>query len=299
MLKKCNLLIVGALVLAFCNGVYAKQTMKPFIWKVGFAKVDITPSDKVWMGGFTRKTLSTGIHDKLYAKALALNNGKNTVLIISVNVVGLFKPFLDDIRKEISKANKIPVDNILISCTHNHNGPDTMGLWNKNETKTGVDLSYMKKLKLDLIDVGNNALDSKQDAKLFLSTIDAKGISYNARECDGGINDTALTILQATDLNDKNIVTLVNFACHPEVLNSKNTLITADYPYFMCRKLDDTLKGNIMMVSADLGGMLTPKVKEHTFSEAKRIGESLADYVLKALADKTPIVSNKLTGVCT
>jgi hypothetical protein len=42
-------------------------------WKAGVARVDITPSESIWMAGYAARTKpSEGVLQRLYAKALAL-----------------------------------------------------------------------------------------------------------------------------------------------------------------------------------------------------------------------------------
>jgi hypothetical protein len=90
------------------------------------------------------------------------------------------------------------------------------------------------------------------------------------------------------------IGTLVNFACHPEVLTGGNNLITSDYAHYMYRELESASGGVAMLVNGALGGMLTPLVSEHSFAEAERCGTVLADAVLSALEHPTRMVSADL-----
>ena len=43
------------------------------------------------------------------------------------------------------------LDYLMVHATHNHEGPDTQGLWGPGFLESGVDDVYMKRLKKDFI----------------------------------------------------------------------------------------------------------------------------------------------------
>src|SRR5262245_61394279 len=109
--------------------------------EVGFGKSDITPDVKaktVFLAGFGHNRKATDIHTPLAVRAIVLKDGPHKVAIASVDVVGLFLPFIEQIRKQLPGF-----DYVLVGATHNHHGPDTLGLWGPSPLKTGVDPEYM------------------------------------------------------------------------------------------------------------------------------------------------------------
>src|SRR5215471_14800231 len=55
------------------------------------AKVDITPTQPVRMAGYdSRKDLSKGVHDPLGARTLALENGGQHLVLISLDSLGFY-----------------------------------------------------------------------------------------------------------------------------------------------------------------------------------------------------------------
>jgi len=76
---------------------------------------------------------------------------------------------------------------------------------------------------------------------------------------------------------------MINYASHPEVLWSENTLLTSDFPYYLRQKVEQKLGGMDLYFNSAQGCMITPKVEDHTFKEAERIGLSLAEKVLESL----------------
>ncbi|MDQ7054743.1 MAG: neutral/alkaline non-lysosomal ceramidase N-terminal domain-containing protein [candidate division KSB1 bacterium] len=289
--KLLAVLSIAAAVLSCGKATDSRQVASD--WQAGVAKVAITPDRPVWLAGYGRDTKSIGVHDDVWARALALNNGEKTVLIIATDLIGLFKNDVDDIRQQIVPMGA-DFDHIPITATHNHSGPDVLGLWNANSAQTGVDAGYLAEVKQKIVRVAQEALARLQPARLFFSQTEVQGISYNARDRD--IIDYRAVTLHVKSTGDSTIATLVNFACHPEVLTSKNKLITSDYAHYLYQKLEVELGGTAMLVNGALGGMVTPLVSGNTFAEALRCGETLASAVIQSLQTAQPVTDTQLTS---
>ena len=110
------------------------------------------------------------------------------------------------------------------------------------------------------------------------------------------INSSQLALVKTAFLTDGTpIATLVNWANHPETLGSKNTLITADYPGYLCREAEKRLGGITVFVNGAVGGMQSPLgstvkdasgkvVPERTYEKAEFIGSRVAELAAGALA---------------
>ena len=112
------------------------------ILRVGIARADITPNVKgkapVWIAGYGQNRRATGVHDPLYATALVLGDGQRQMALVSVDLVGLQYPDVQRIRKKL-----VGFDYVLVSSTHNHEGPDVIGIWGRSPVQSGVDPDYV------------------------------------------------------------------------------------------------------------------------------------------------------------
>jgi hypothetical protein len=94
------------------------------VLKGGCAKVNITPPLGIPLIGSYGKP-SDDVLDELYAKAMVLNDGNNTIAIVSADL--LYTP-LEEItnpaREIIKEKLGIPEQNVLICATHTHSGPE-------------------------------------------------------------------------------------------------------------------------------------------------------------------------------
>ncbi|MHC4311936.1 MAG: neutral/alkaline non-lysosomal ceramidase N-terminal domain-containing protein, partial [Planctomycetota bacterium] len=92
--------------------------------KAGCAKVDITPPVGVWLSGYaSRNKPSEGISDKLYAKAMVLDDGQNKIAIVSADLLWFPLYMTAEIRETVKNKIGIPENNVLLCATHTHFGP--------------------------------------------------------------------------------------------------------------------------------------------------------------------------------
>jgi len=100
--------------------------------------------------------------------------------------------------------------------------------------------------------------------------------------------------LQFVKLDGEVIATLLNLACHPEVLDGDSTLISADYAGYACREVEARVGGVALHVSGALGGMLSPDTSDRTPAWAERMGRAYAEAALAALATQPAVASERL-----
>lgn len=256
--------------------------------KIGYAQNIITPSlDKpVYLAGFGNNRRAATVHDELYVRALAIDDGKTTLVLAALDLIGFFRP---DVYEVIQKVNRPDVQ-IIIASTHTHHGPDTMGLWGPDQKTRGVDEAYMRGVRQKIADT---ILASLSDASTRLSTslkpasvkwtsVHVPGVAKNARNPE--IVDDELTLLQFLTADGKPLAALFNFPCHPEVLWDMNPNITSDYVGYLREEVERQTGAPCIFFSGALGGMMTPDVKDHSFEEAEFMGRKLAEEGVKALS---------------
>ena len=129
-----------ALIVLVITGIHALAA-EPAL-SVGFSDVDITPTlgkKPVLMAGFGHNRIATKIHDPLMARAVVLSDGTNKIALVAVDLVGFFLPNVETVRTKLSGFQYV-----MISATHNHEGPDTLGLWGASPFQNGIDPEYLK-----------------------------------------------------------------------------------------------------------------------------------------------------------
>jgi hypothetical protein len=114
--------------------------------RAGAAQSVITPQlpreHAVYLAGFGHNRVASGVHDDLYARCLAIEIAAQTLVVCSVDLIGLFYDDVLTIRRAFQQ--KAPGASFLaVASTHTHAGPDTLGLYGPKPLATGIDGRYM------------------------------------------------------------------------------------------------------------------------------------------------------------
>ncbi len=251
--------------------------------EIGYAQEAITPSlvRPVYLAGFGHNRLAQSVHDDLFVRAVSINDGQTVLVLCALDLIGLFKPDILEITHRVQA--QAPGIRSVIACTHTHHGPDTAGLWGPGYWRSGVDAEYMTQLKLKAEKTILAALENPRPVSSMKNvSVFVHGVAKNAR--DPGILDEQLIIMQFLGEDRKPLISLYNFACHPEVLWEHNPHITSDYPGALRLEVEAQTNAPCIFFSGALGGMMTPDVKDHSFEEAIYMGKKLAQEGLSALA---------------
>ena len=152
--------------------------------KGGFSKVDITPPVGVWLSGYaSRNKPSEGISDKLYAKALVLDDGQNKIAIVSADLLWFPLEITAEIREIAKKKIGIPESNVLVCATHTHFGPKIDKIrkdW-PDTPASKVDKSYVEKLTKKIAESILIAAKNTKQVKLGVVKGAISEIVYNRR----------------------------------------------------------------------------------------------------------------------
>jgi hypothetical protein len=235
----------------------------------------------IYLAGFGMGRKATDIHDDLWSRSLCLRAGETTLALVSVDLVGMMYPEYIKVLKKLPAA--LDIDMVLLTSTHNHEGPDVIGLWGPHIFESGVNWTWYNEAIDIIAESIVEAYDAMQRAVIRLGHGEAPGLALDSREPH--IMEEQVETLQAVDRGGNPIATVVFYASHPEVLWDENTLITSDYPHYLYQYIEEHDGGIAIFANGPLGGLVTPRVSDHTFEEAQRIGETIADISLKSLEE--------------
>jgi hypothetical protein len=96
--------------------------------RAGAFAVNITPTryPVIVNGMFEERTADRDV-DPLFARAFVLDDGATRIAIVVVDSCMLPRELLDEAKSRASKLTSIPTDHMLISATHTHSAPASMG----------------------------------------------------------------------------------------------------------------------------------------------------------------------------
>ncbi len=265
--------------------------------EAGFGEADVTPrlGDKpVYVAGFGHDRKATGVHDPLMARAVVLRHGERKIALVSVDVVGLFHPLVARVRKRLDGFHYV-----LVSSTHNHEGPDTLGLWGPSAFKSGVDPAYLRLIEDRIVEAVRAADGACKSVKAKIGSVRAPELLHDGRE--PYVKHDELTVLEfRTADGDRPAGLVVQWNCHPETLSSKNTLLSADYVGYTVDYLRKKHGAPVLYLTGTVGGLMTSLhvevrddkgelLRDGTYEKTERYGRLVGEAAEKALRGARPV----------
>ena len=131
-------LLIGLSRLSDGGLLAADESKKMF--RAGAVAMDVTPVKlPVIINGNMLPVVTSEISDRLHARALVLDDGKNQVAIVIVDNCMMPRDLLDKAKALASEATGIPTNHMLVAATHSHSTPAVHGCLGVE-----VDLEYAK-----------------------------------------------------------------------------------------------------------------------------------------------------------
>ena len=268
-------------------------------FKAGAAMRIVTPDPLLPVsGGIGKPNEATILNDDLTVRAAVFEQNGVRVAFVGTDFLGFSAVLGDKIR---AKVKGIPGDHILIGCTHTHSGPDTYAFPDE-EGKHYADLKYLDWVCDQAAEAVNEAIAELQPAELKTAVGEAKGkIAYNYYA--PALYDPRCGVIQAIATKTKKggakkggtIVTVVNYASHPEVIGNDQKMLGPDFCGPLYDRIEEKAGGVALYMNGAQGGMVTadcrgPEGKDiQTWDECIRIGQLLADEALRIVADAAPV----------
>ncbi len=256
----------------------------------GFGKADLTPKDvnekTYYIAGYGSNNAAKSVLDHMFARAFFIddNTGRGGAVICAVDAVGLSRRDINDIRKIVLQSGKTEnLKSISVCATHTHSAIDTQGLWGEKIFKSGRNEEYMKFFKEKTAEAIIKAYENRKNGKLFYSVCKTKDMHCDYRLPDA--YDENLTKLRFESFDGSENVQVINFACHAELLGSKSNSISADFPCYMIKEIEENNENtNAVYINGAIGGMISAKeirkVYRHEFDCLKytqEYGKSLGE----------------------
>ncbi len=266
-------------------------------FSVGFGNTDLTPDvakKRVYLAGFGMDRLATKVHDPIMASAVVMADGDEKIAFVSVDLVGLFMPSVERIREKLTGFKYV-----LVSATHNHEGPDTLGLWGPTPIQSGVDPVYLRKVEEGCVEAVKAADKARKPATVRIGKASDTGLLHDNRK--PVVKHDELVVLQfCAPKTEKVLGLLVQWNCHPESLGSKNTDVSADFIHYTVKHLREAQKCPVAYFSGTVGGLMTTlglkllndkgkELADGTFEKAELYGRLVGKLAEKALKDAVPI----------
>jgi len=273
-------------------------------YRVGVARVDITPPIGHQMGGYSARTHgSTGIHDPLYATVLVIEDGTNSIALVTSDLRSFVSTRVGELAKQ-----KFNIQTTLIDVSHTHSGPLTWELrspwYAEAEDKMVEAIGQAKAAEFPAAletSAGRASLGHNR-----IKIVDGKGFMWwrNAEALPSHPLDTVVNVLQVKDAAGKIRAVLVNYACHASVLGPDNYEYSADYPGAMKRYIETQIPGATALFIQGGAGDINPNhdkepVAGRGFAVMEETGQELGKAVVAGLAKSKPVTGALRTASAT
>lgn len=274
----------------------------------GVSIADITPPYEVGLlTSSLRETYEAFSTTRLPLKAriLALKNAETIIVIASLDLLGLNDTAVDgwvNFKKDI--AGSLSPENIIITSTHTHTAPESLGLTDlcltgsykqwlihmKSEIGNAIDHA-VKDLRPCTASFGNTILKNyslqrriPSENGILLSDA-VQPISDELME--RGPVDHRVNVLRFYDLSGQAISTVVHAICHP-VNEMCIPEISPDYPGEMCLALESTHNQGMPIFWNGAAGDINPPTVSSGSDAAKNHGKALAEAVCNVHGKSMP-----------
>lgn len=230
--------------------------------------------DAVFIAGYGPGRPANEVHDPITARAIVIEDGGEYVAMVSLDFVGLAHPRIDAAAAMLQAQDGFDPDRLIVASTHNHQGPDTMGLWGDPlNGLSGFDPAYQDRVAEGIATAVREAAAAVKRVDLRVGAVHLADVSpyYNGDKF-GGVNPTGtmhgmihdirdpivasdqLLVLQAKAA-DGVVFTLTNWSGHPEVRGSSSNALSADWVGVTRQVLEARYGGRAIHFPESLGGM--------------------------------------------
>lgn len=227
--------------------------------------------DGMWMAGFQSSRAALGVHDPLTVTAVVLSLNGEYVALVGVDAIGVLENRIRD-AKDALEADGFARDRVIVSSSHAHSAPDTVGIWGPDEITSGVNAEYIESVTAAIQETIQSASSSMVPVSPKVGTTHLSAPEFNGAPFGGinpdpsieeGLNDIRDPIITSGQIlsialngaDGKRVATIVSASGHPETTDSEHSQLSADYPGIIRSWIDGTDGGTTLFLSGALGGM--------------------------------------------
>ena len=260
--EKTKLLVF---LLCYCLPAIASDT----VFRAAVVKVDITPSDSQVLSGYDPRK-STGIHDRIYHRVVALDDGTTQFFLISTEIVGMAPSMVDRVAAELKRKHGINPMNLWWTVTHTHSapkvGPPGLGcVFLPERCREQVESTYTSYLEERLVTAVLEARQKLAPARLGVgwgfsqANINRRAIDVNGNASLGlnpdGPVDRRIGLLRIDKADGTPLALIANYPIHGTVLGGESTVISGDAPGIVSEYIEQKIGAPLLFINGAAGNI--------------------------------------------
>ena len=319
----CILLVTMVLAICGCtpnssNTDIPTTVPAPEGLQAGYARVDITPTESVPLCGFgnTSDRMSKNVLLNLYATCIALTDeNNNTILLFAMDLQRASDVYVIPARTQISQKTGVPENQIFISASHTHAGPDV-----DNTTEPSIG-RYVPQLIQKMVTIAEKAMADRKPAEMSTGSIETENLTivkhYKHTDAEGNVHyfgdnfgtsvidstttyatevDPTMHVVKLAREGAKDIV-MVNWRAHPHMHSGATRYdVSADFIGTFRTAMELQLKCNFAYFQGAAGNLNSgnkDRIKANIrTSDCTEFGSLLAGYAKDCLTNNMTVVTD-------
>ena len=280
-------------------------------FKAGVSKIDITPDSPQQLLGYGARK-STGIHDRIYHRAVVLDDGETRFVLVSSDICVISPTEYDVVAARLQEELDVPPEHFWWSLTHTHSAPE-LGPPGLPEAFMGerythqYDKEYTEKTEQKLVDAVAEAIHNLEPAQLSVGWGHSNAnINRRARNGEGhtflGLNpdlpvDRRIGMLRIERPDHSPVAIIANYAMHGTVIGGQCTLISGDAPGIVADYVEKETGATMLFINGAAGniapiystqagpgrlGEFVPLLGDRILEANEKMTSSSSDITLKA-----------------
>ena len=248
---------------------------------------------------------SAGVYDDLFVRALALSDEETTLVVVTMDLVGLDLDLVKRVRRAVAECTGVPGENLMLATTHTHSAPVTMK-WDHGAQDLR-DRKWESRMVGTTAKCVAQALEAPVPVTLSAGRAPVQ-IGYNRRLSSLGGTKMAMNpagavapwvdVLRVDHLGGPPLAVLFSHAAHAVAVHAAGDSFSADYPgaavEVVRQRLGDEVVG---MFAQGCCADINVDPLHGGYSESCRVGGILGNRVVDAALEAKPLDSGPLKVV--
>ena len=276
--------------------------------RAAFYECDITPPLGGYMWGHYQDVRAYDVCDRLYAKALVVEDGGEVAAIVVVDTCALPEEMHEIVTKRIYEYTGIAPERVCIASNHCHSGAS---VGTDPATESYADTTHKDVFFRLTADAVTLAYKRLTEMEMKFGQTEVYGLSFNRnflRE-DGtyvtqgrgkpgivraiGDIDPELPVVMF-EKDGKPAGAIINFACHQDCLGKLRTGYSGDYASILAKRLkeqygNDFVSLFLLGACGDINHLNPDASVEIPLDIYRQMGNTLADAVIKTAKTAVPV----------
>ncbi len=271
-------------------------------YRVGVAKVDITPDYPIRLNGFGfRRTESEGVTQRIWAKALAIRwQDDSPVVLLVIDSLGVRSTMVDEVARRLDAKYHIPRVNVALTYSHSHTTPKVSGVCENifSEPIPAPHQAHIDRYTSELTDglerAAIAAIEDLRPGQLEWG-VGRHALAKNRRTAGGPVDhDLPILVVRGEDGSPRAIY--LSYACHCVTLSHNK--ISGDWAGFAQESIERRFPGCLALVSIGAGSDSNPEsgVVADRVEVATAQGEAIATEVERVVKQPLRSITGSITA---